>query len=800
MKITELGFLAITQGDHQEAVNIFKRAIENKKEADAFFGLGLAHYQLGDFPTARWAFNRTLELRTDHSEAQGYLSRIEQQQIMPKPAPQRKSLFRAVRDYLEIHDGSWRKFFVKGVNIGVGLPGHFPGEFAVKKGTYLKWFKQISELGANAVRVYTILPPDFYEGLYQFNSSGNTLYLFQEIWTELPEGNNFHESRFREGFMNEIRNAVDVIYGNATLPELPGHAHGKYEYDVSPLLAGFIVGREWEACSVNEYNELNHRKTGDYSGPFIQIRNGNPFEVWTAEICDFLQQYEVAGYHESHPVAVVNWPTLDPLVHPSESTVEEEAKLQGTTVDKTKCNNNEDSEVLDTAKITSKKGNGFFTVYHAYPYYPDFMSNDYLQENNTYRAYLQALKKHHGTQPLLIAEFGVPASRESAHWHRDGWNHGGHSEKKQGEINGLLMQSISEAGMGGGILFSWFDEWFKKNWTFQPYELPPERKPFWFNFQDPEENYGLLAAYPSYPGKKVRLAGHKEDWQNAQVIYEAHDAVPAFQFHDGADDARELLRLAVQHDEGFLYILLETRGTLDFTKAHYLIGLATCPSEAGERLLPFGTNLLSPIGLTFVIHLAGADRSRILVARSYDKYLNADAHVVRPESSDQGAWVMMQCRTNTRRISKDGKRFFPSHVSTMSRLRFGSLDARHSDYHSLADFFYTGSSVELRIPWGLMNITDPSSKTVLWMNDGGKTRKTNGIGVLAVSYKPEEDGLSARLTGGRSNHTGSLPAELSAGRIRTYSWAGWDTPIYHTYLKESYYRYQKVLRSIPEDQ
>ncbi len=799
MNDVTLGFLAISNRDYQEAVNIFRRAFEKAKEADAYFGFGVAHYHLEDLPTARWAFYQTLELQRDHAEAKEYIGRIEQKKEQ-RPAPIRSSVFRALKDCLEVHDGAWKKFFVKGVNIGVGLPGYFPGEFSVKMGTYLKWFGQIVELGANVVRVYTILPPDFYEALFRFNKSGKKLYLLQEIWTELPEGNDFHERRFRDGFMKEIRNAVDAIYGNAVLPERPGCAHGKYEYDVSPFLAGFIVGREWESCSVKEFNEMNRRKTGDYAGSFLSIRNGNPFEVWTAEMCDALQQYEDALYQVSHPVSVVNWPTLDPLVHPSESTIEEESRLQGRTVERTKCNNNEDSEVLDTAKITSQKGNGFFTVYHAYPYYPDFMSNDYLDADNTYRAYLQALKKHHGPQPVLIAEFGVPASRESAHWHRDGWNHGGHSEKRQGEINGLLMQSIREAGMGGGVLFSWFDEWFKKNWIFQPYELPPERKPFWFNFQDPEENYGLLAAYPSYPGKKVRLAGRNEDWQNAQSIYEAHDALPAFRFQDGADDARELLRLSVQHDEGFLYILLKTRGPLDFSKAHYLIGLDTCPSGAGERLFPFGTNLLSPIGLTFVIHLAGRDRSRILVSRAYDKYLNADTRMVRPEASDQGAWVTMQCRTNSRRISKDGKRFFPSHVSTIGRLRFGSLDTRHPEYHSLADFFYAGAKIELRIPWGLINITDPSSKTVLWMDKEGKTRKTKGIGILAVSYKPEEDGFVARRTGGPSHHTNSLPTELEAARIKTYSWDGWNAPIYHTYLKESYYRYQKVLRSIPEDQ
>ena len=296
----------------------------------------------------------------------------------------------------------------------------------------------------------------------------------------------------------------------------------------------------------------------------------------------------------------------------------------------------------------------------------------------------------------------------------------------------------------------------------------------------------------------VQPAARKEDWSNEQVRDEKQDAGPAFRFNDGADDARELLRLAVQHDEGFLYLMLETRGAVDFTRAHYLIGLATCPPEAGERLLPFGTALLSPVGLTFVVHLAGKDKSRILAAQSYDKYLNAETRRIRPVDSDQGAWVMMQNRTNNRRISKDGKRFFPSRASTMSRLKFGSLEPKSPHYSSLADFYFQDNSVELRIPWGLINVTDPSSKKVLWMDGDSEAKRTNGIGILAVSYKTDADSFAARKTGRPGNHTDSLPVELTAAQIKTYSWEGWETPIFHTYLKESYYRYQRVLQSIPE--
>jgi len=798
----DLGFLALKRGDHQEAINIFKRALDHKKEADAFFGFGVAHYHLGDILTARWAFYQALERKRDHKESLAYLERIDKTKKSRKPVPTKKARFRARKDFLEVHDGTWREFFIKGVNIGAGLPGYFPGEFAVKKGTYLKWFKQIKELGANAVRVYTILPPEFYEALYRFNALDHKLYLFQEIWTELPEGNDFRDSRFIEGLRQDIKNTVDVVFGNASLQERPGYTHGIYEYDVSPFVGGFIVGREWESCAVKGFNEAHLRQTSDYQGMFLRIQNGTPFEVWITEMCDFLQSYEHEQYQVTHPVTTVNWPTLDPLEHPSESTYEDEFRRQGlqSQGDQGPCIDVhiEDVESLDLTKITAIEGNGFFALYHVYPYYPDFMNNDYADQENPYLAYLSALKKYHGRQPVVIAEFGVPSSREAAHWNRCGWHHGGHGDRDQGQINGKLMQTIHEAGMAGGILFSWFDEWFKRNWLFLPSELPAERKPFWYNLQDPEENYGLLAAYPGYPGKKVNLDCRTDDWHGVAPLYEKKEDSMAFPFHDKSDDSRRLLRLSVQHDEGFLYALLETAGTIDFSKANFLIGLDTCLAEGGERALPFGTNLMSPVGLTFLIHLAGRESSRILAAASYDKYLNGKTGVVKPEASDQGEWVMMQNETNIRRISKDGNRFFPARVFTMSRLRFGSLDKKSADYHSLADFFSRDNKIELRIPWGLINITDPSSRTALWMDKNGTTRQTGGIRMLALSYKPEEGELVARATGGAFNHTDSLPAELVPAQVRKYSWNEWETPIYHSFLKESYFRFQKVLQAIPE--
>lgn len=797
MDYTKLGFRALEHGDYQEAVNIFRRGLEQGKSASRFVGLGMAYYHAGDNPVARWAFYQALELEGGNRQALDYIERIERS-APAVPSPVRTGRFRVRGDHLEVFEERWRRFFVKGVNLGLGLPGYFPGEYPILKGTYLRWFGQMVEMGANAVRTYTVHPPSFYEALAQFNATGKRLYLFQGVWTELPDNNNFTDEPYDRYVKEQIHTAIQAVFGAANLPERPGYPHGRYEYDVSPWTAGFIWGREWEPCAVRKFNESSGGKTADVTGSFIRIAGGTPFERWIAGICDFLQTYEQEAFGVTHPVSVNNWPTLDPLEHPSESNHEDELTVQGVRVATDRCNENEDMATLDVAKIKSLQGSGFFATYHVYPYYPDFMNNDYPAEQKPYLAYLRALKRHHGSQPILIGEFGVPSSREVTHWQKDGWHHGGHSEARQGEINAQQMMAVHEAGMAGGALFSWCDEWFKRNWLFLPFELPAERKPFWFNSQDAEENYGLLAAYPGYPGKMVSLAGRQEEWRGATSLYEkGGDATMSSRFDDGGDDARLLRRLLIQHDEGFLYLRIDTAGKVDFAKAHFLVGLDTCTPETGEFLLPFRTRTNSPVGLKFLIHLAGRENSRVLVCRRYDKYLNHESGEVWPGTSDQGEWVMMMNKTNARRIGKNRQRFFPARVFPASNLRFGSLDRSSSHYTSLADFHVAGNMLEIRIPWGLINFTDPSSRMVLWQDRQGSTRKTDGIGVLAVSYKPERGKLSARATGRGPNITDSLPAKLTSDDMRSYSWEEWENPVYHTYLKESYHTFGKTLAAIP---
>ena len=68
------------------------------------------------------------------------------------------------RDFAVFAEGRWQKKFLKGVNMGVAKPGAFPGEHAITKAEYLRWFQNISDMNADVIRVYTTQNPDFYDG------------------------------------------------------------------------------------------------------------------------------------------------------------------------------------------------------------------------------------------------------------------------------------------------------------------------------------------------------------------------------------------------------------------------------------------------------------------------------------------------------------------------------------------------------------------------------------------------------------------------------------------------------------
>jgi hypothetical protein len=394
------------------------------------------------------------------------------------------------------NDSSDAPFFIKGVNLGAALPGKTFTEFPMDKNIYKNWLGQMAALNVNTVRVYTLLPPSFYQALYEFNDDRDKpIYLLQEIWPEeYPEDHNYLGQAYNETYRQEIEYAVHAMHGNMNIPMRSYRAYGLYSYDVSPYLIGYLVGREMEPQEVQATDELNEGYT--FSGRYLYaLEKASPTEAWLAESCDYALKVEDLYYKDAPLVAIVNWPTLDPVSHESEwslLTRKENKYNDNTVVDINHIGIHEDSV------------SGFFGAYHIYPNYPDFMNNeraynDYHDDEGPFRygGYLEEFMAGHKKYPAVVAEYGLSTSLGIAHYSPDGYHHGGLSEEAQAEGIIRMTDAIVEEGYSGAIIFEWMDEWTKKTWITEPYMIPYNKNPYWHNVMDPEQNYGLLAFEPS---------------------------------------------------------------------------------------------------------------------------------------------------------------------------------------------------------------------------------------------------------------------------------------------------------------
>src|SRR6266550_1128403 len=123
------------------------------------------------------------------------------------------------------------------------------------------------------------------------------------------------------------------------------------------------------------------------------------------------------------------------------------------------------------------------------------------------------------------------------------------------------------------------------------------------------------------------------------------------------------------------------------------------------------------------------------------------------------------CTTKRWRIGRDGQTF-PARGVNRGRLRYGRALST-----TLADWWVDRAAglIEVRLAWGLLNVTDPSSRHVLRRIGPHETFET------AVT-----DGFRfgvATIARGNGELRIWMPARA------TYAWPTWEEPVWHERLK-----------------
>ncbi|MGF1667398.1 MAG: hypothetical protein ACFCVC_14140 [Acidimicrobiia bacterium] len=607
-----------------------------------------------------------------------------------------------------VHTEGGERTFLPGVNLGVTVPARYPGELALTADDYSRWFPMIAELGFRAVRVYTVHPPAFYAELERYNLAHpeHPLYLKHGIWPPeelMFETGDLWDEEVVAAFHFEIEQAVAAVHGELDSYHLRPE-YGEYRADVSPWLVSWAIGAEWEPYVIDGSDRRNAGHV-PYRGTRVSASpDATPTESWLANMFDHLAVLQ-AAHGRSVPFTFVNWPTTDPLPHPAEPNPA-----------------TEDLVGIDANNIdTSEWPGGQFASYHAYPYYPDFLRHEYPDADDPYQAYLETLGDHHAGMPVIITEYGVSGGWAHAHDEPLGRTHGMHREPDQMATNAELLRVIEEAGMAGGLLFSWTDEWFKFTWNTLAYKHPADRRAMWHDVYTNETFFGVLAVEPGTDGPPVTIDGDDAEWAQGTIlaggggIEETVGDLFGGAFA-GLFDGDGVTKVEVTHDAAYLYLHLRTPE--DWDAAPVSVVFAT--EEADGSLTP-----------TTRVTMDAAAGGLLEWWWEFDPFLAH--HGVRPTeyvpvAEDTEDWNPVRFLTARVQTAPWGE-VFDSELLDVSTFERGSSDPESADHDSRAGWQASGQTIEMRIPWLALGFSDPSSLHRIAVADDGTV---SGVAVTGL--------------------------------------------------------------------
>ncbi len=680
-------------------------------------------------------------------------------------------------------NGETEPFEIRGVNLGVGIPGEWATDYAIDEETYLRWFQYIKDLGANTIRVYTILQDDFYNAFYEFNKDNDDpLYLIHGVWINDYTQNSHYDAyddEFMQTFIDDCRTVIDIIHGNKKLSLGYGTGSGTYNHDISQWVIGYILGVEWEDVTVL-YTDEKYPDRNSYEGEYMYTtEDATPFEAMLAEVGDKTIEYETDKYKQQRLIAFSNWPTTDPFEYPEYL---EEYFMKCAQVD------------VEHIKTTDSFISGQFASYHVYPYYPDYLeyvndwtdlgitdSSEFINEDgelNTYRAYLSMLTEHH-SMPVVISEYGVSTGRGMAQVDKNtNRNQGNMSEQEQGEALVDCYEDIMSVGCAGSISFTWQDEWFKRTWnTMHAVDL--DNTAYWSDYQTNEQYFGLLAFDPGEEESVCYVDGDISEWSESDKVVDNGD-----------------MSVSMKYDEKYIYFLIYKK---DFDSDNDILYIPIDTTQKTGSTYCSNYDIKFDRECDFVISIDGKNNSRVQVQERYNvlraMYFhdtdNSDAYVNEVDK-DTNVFSDINLILQTSRTLELGLQNlygnddndYVSGITDVAEtyetgiLEYGNANPESDDYNSLADFIFNGDYIEIKLPWQLLNFSNPSE---MMIHDD-----------YYECYGVENIQIDEMYIG-----IGSEETKTSRIMLESFALEGWGKDVtYHERLKESYYILQEYWASV----
>jgi hypothetical protein len=291
------------------------------------------------------------------------------------------------------------------------------------------------------------------------------------------------------------------------------------------------------------------------------------------------------------------------------------------------------------------------------------------------------------------------------------------SENNQGKAIVEALTASAESGVLGASVYDLNDNWAACSQETSFFTSKGNDSYLWHNTCDSDQMTGVIAEDSVMP-------------KTPGLVLSDDDIVQT---------------LSMNSDAGYMYITLQLLDEPNYKDNTIFIGLDTYQRNDGEYFYAkdFTPNSLS--GMEFTLRFEGKQNAALYVMNSYDRSKNSA-------------------------VTKES---YTGNYHKVADLTYGGFNTGDNQ------FYQTGSTIYVRLPWTWLNVADPSKMLVIndaaFSGEYAKTVTTNGALVsVMIGAKKDGDLISA------------FPETKHDPAYRVFAWKKWETVEYTSRHKESY--------------
>lgn len=296
-------------------------------------------------------------------------------------------------------------------------------------------------------------------------------------------------------------------------------------------------------------------------------------------------------------------------------------------------------------------------------------------------------------------------------------NSDGVSERAQGNLLVSMLDDINETGCIGGVIYDLNDDWSALSEEAKPFTVPLTSNSLWHNVTDKAQMTGVISVETDIPTKP-------------EIIL--------------ADDDR-VQHMYIYSSPEYLYLTVELLEDIDYDKEKLFVGIDTYQRNDGEYYYAPGYMATALSGMEYVLRWSDKQSVELWVTESYDKSIG----------------------------NFSSKESYSGEYRLVSKLTYGGFSESENQ------FYQTGTSVYIRIPWAWLNVTDPTQNMVL--NNSGEINGTATVvatnGVLFSVMIADIESKDVLY---------SFPEQKNDPNYKLFKWNGWTNVTYRLRERNSY--------------